>query len=119
MRAVVRVKRGASIVPVGRPDVLVNASLARRRSVDSLPRAPKLACRAESALLGYALHVEPSLAQQLAGKCDAQSVPVFRNAHAHMFVEQSRQMAATGARQASQCPQLPRLRKVRGNSILH
>ena len=86
--------------------------------MNSFPRAPKLARRAESALFGDALHVEPSLAQQLAGKCDSQAVPIFRNAHAHMFVEQSRKMAATGARQASECPEVPWLRKICGNGIL-
>jgi hypothetical protein len=86
--------------------------------VDPLPDAAKLTRRTESGLFGDTLHVEPRLAKQFLGICDAETVAVFGNAHAYVFVKEARKMALAGTRHARERAQAPRLCKIRGDSVL-
>ena len=89
-----RVGRGALV------SAAFGSSAARRQVVKPPPGAAELPRRLEAGALGDGLDIEPRPHDELARQRDAHAVDVSRHRHAGVLVEQSRQIARTGRRDA-------------------
>jgi hypothetical protein len=64
-------------------------------------------------------HVKPCLAKQFLSMGNPQAVAVFGNAHANVFVKESRKMAVARAGDARECPQTPRFGQIGRDNVLY